>query len=249
MADRIAVISGGGTGIGAATAQQLSAHVDRLVLIGRRPEPLETTARKIREHANIAVQVAPLDVSEPEQLTAFVEENARSWGLIDIIVANAGSPQQGSDEDLKAIAGTWQRTLQANLLTAVLLVEGLGELLARPGGRIVLVGSAAAHTGNGSPAYAAAKAGLEAYAISLMKRWGPQGVTANVVAPGFTDGTELLVGRVDERRRARLVEGISVGRPGSPQEIAHVIASLCAPQAGFVNGQTLYVDGGSVIPG
>jgi 3-oxoacyl-[acyl-carrier protein] reductase len=246
---RVAVISGGGTGIGAATAHALATQVDLLVLLGRRREPLDATAQTVRSQHDVEVETMSVDVGDPTEMTACADECVRMLGTIDIIVANAGSPQTGSDEDLSAIADAWRRTLQANLLTAVLLVEGLGGLLARPGGRIVMVGSAAVRTGNGSPGYAAAKAGLEAYAVSLMKRWGPEGITANIVAPGFTDGTELLTGRVDAQRRARLVSGISAGRPGSPDEIGHVIASLCAPQAGFVNGQTLYVDGGSIIPG
>ena len=147
------------------------------------------------------------------------------------------------------MADTWAATYLANTISAVLLIESLAPLLPRPGGRIVIIGSAAARSGNGSPAYAAAKGALQTYAISLMRTLGPAGVTANVVAPGFTDGTELVAGRISPERRERLLRGIATGRPAEAAEIAHIVASLAAPEASFINGETVTVDGGPVVSG
>lgn len=103
--------------------------------------------------------------------------------------------------------------------------------------------------GRTSPAYAAAKGALQTYAISLMRSLGPDGITANVVAPGYTDGTELVAGRISPERKERLLRGIATGRPAQAAEIAHIVASLAAPEASFINGETVTVDGGPVVAG
>lgn len=242
---RTAVISGAGTGIGAACARELRASCDRLVLVGRRRDRLEEVAETLSGD----VHVQPCDLTDPAAVQAMADWARGELGTVDVIVSNAGSPQRPVGDTLQTLADTWAATYLANTISAVLLVESLAPLLARPGGRIVIIGSAAARSGNGSPAYAAAKGALQTYAISLMRTLGPQGITANVVAPGFTDGTELVAGRISPERRERLLRGIASGRPAEAAEIAHVVASLAAPGASFINGETVTVDGGPVVSG
>jgi 3-oxoacyl-[acyl-carrier protein] reductase len=245
MAERTAVITGAGTGIGAACARALSASCDRLVLVGRRLEKLQEVAATLPGE----VHVRSCDLTDPSAVQQFAEWTRAALGTVDVIVSNAGSVQPPLGDSLQTLADAWASTYLANTISAVMMIEALAPMLPRPGGRIVIVGSAAARSGNGSPAYAAAKGALQTYAISLMRTLGPHGITANVVAPGYTDGTELVAGRISPERKERLLRGISVGRPAEVDEIAHIIASLAAPGAGFINGETVTVDGGPVVSG
>jgi 3-oxoacyl-[acyl-carrier protein] reductase len=249
-AARTAIVTGGGTGIGAAVAQALADTCDRLVLVGRRPERLDTVAAQLSlSHPDVTVLPRAVDLTDVAAVTAFCDWARDQLHRVDVVVNNAGSPQPRIEGGLGDVAAVWESTWRANTLSAVLVTEGLKDLLARPGGRIVIIGSFAAQLGTGSPAYAAAKGALDTYAMTLMRELGPEGITANVVSPGFTDGTELVAGRIGPERRERLLSGISVRRPGTPEEIAGLVAYLASPQAGFVNGQVVTANGGTYLPG
>jgi 3-oxoacyl-[acyl-carrier protein] reductase len=114
---------------------------------------------------------------------------------------------------------------------------------------VITIGSFAATLGTGSPAYASAKAALETYAVTLSRELGPEGITANVVAPGYTGGTELLEGRITPERHERLVGATASRRAGTPEEIASLVAYLASPLAGYVSGQTIIANGGTFLPG
>ena len=246
---RVAVVSGGGTGIGAAAVTALADTCSRIVLLGRRPDRLEAVATDLAtSHPSLTVDCRAVDLTDTAAVTAFAEWATGELGTVDIVVSNAGSPQPRLEDSLASIAEVWESTWRANTLSAVLLVEALKPLLARPGGRIVIVGSAAGSFGTGSPAYASAKGALETYALNLMRELGPEGITANVVAPGYTDGTELVAGRISPERRERLLAGIAARRPAIPEEIGAVIAFLASDGASFVNGQTLLANGGAYLP-
>jgi 3-oxoacyl-[acyl-carrier protein] reductase len=145
---------------------------------------------------------------------------------------------------LEELAAAWLEAYRKNVLSAVLLTSALLPLVRRPGGRVIIVGSRAAATGGASPAYVAAKAALSGWVLSLAAQLGPEGITANVVAPGYTAGTELLTGRMPTERHERIVAGIAAGRPAQPEEIAAVIRFLASAEASYVSGQVLSVDGG-----
>ena len=244
--ERIAVITGAGTGIGAACAQALAAHCSRLVLLGRRREKLDEVAASLRSDA-VSVDTRSVDVSDVGAVTAFVEWITRTTDAIDVLVNNAGSPQPRITGGLTDVAAAWESTWRANTLSVVLMTEGLKPLLRRPGGRIVTIGSFAAEMGTGSPAYASAKGALETYSVTLMRELGREGITSNVVSPGYTQGTELLEGRMTPERHDRLVAGIAAGRAGTPEEIAAAVAYLASPLAGFVNGRVLTANGGTYL--
>jgi 3-oxoacyl-[acyl-carrier protein] reductase len=244
--ERIAVVTGAGTGIGAACARALAPLCSRLVLLGRRREKLEEVAETLRSDS-VAVDTRSVDVSDVGAVTDFVDWISASMDAVDVLVNNAGSPQPRITGGLDDVASAWESTWRANTLSVVLMTEGLKPLLRRPGGRIVTIGSFAAEMGTGSPAYASAKGALETYSVTLMRELGRDGITSNIVSPGYTQGTELLEGRMTPERHERLVAGIAAGRAGTPEEIAAAVAYLASPLAGFVNGRVLTANGGTYL--
>ena len=249
---RLAVVSGGGTGIGRACAGALAGDGFDVVLLGRRGDVLEATAAELTGRPGWGtVTAARCDVGDPADVGAWVATLRSSADVVDVVVNNAGAPARRptADAPLDEVAEAWLAAWRANVLSAVLLTTALTPLLARPGGRVVLVGSRAATTGGSTPSYVAAKAALDGWVLNLAAVLGPEGITANVVAPGYTEGTELVAGRIPPERHAALLAGIAAGRPAQPEEIAEVVRFLAGPGAGYVNGQVLTVDGGTRPPG
>jgi 3-oxoacyl-[acyl-carrier protein] reductase len=221
-----------------------------VLLLGRRQHVLERTAAELAAEVperQVTWQVA--DVSDPQDVAAVGESLGRLGRAVDVLVNNAGAPAPAAQDGLASVASSWMETYRANVLSAVLLTTEIEPLLRRPGGRVLLIGSRAGITGGASPAYVAAKAALHGWVLALAGRLGPEGVTVNVVAPGYTEDTELVAGRISGDRRDRIVSGIAAGRPGQAREIAAVVGFLGSSEAGFVNGQVLAVDGGSVPAG
>lgn len=249
----VAVVSGGGTGIGRAAASGLLADGLDLVLLGRRLDVLEQTAKALGDSAPAMGRVSALrcDAGDPEDVERCAARIAAAYPVVDVVVANAGAAaaKLAADAELGEVAASWLDAYRANVLSAVLLTTSLEPLLARPGGRVVLIGSRAASTGGATPAYVAAKAALNGWVLSLATRLGPEGITANVVAPGYTADTELVAGRIPPERHAALLSGIAAGRPARPEDVAAVVRFLAKESAAYVNGQVLTVDGGVVPTG
>lgn len=237
---RLAVVSGGGTGIGLAVAEALLRDGDEVLLVGRRAAVLDEAVTTLSPLGTVSSVVA--DASDPESVAAV--RDAVAGRTVDVVVANAGAAAVKAGPDLGEIAAAWEGAFRANVLSAVLLVEALTPSLARPGGRIVLVGSAAALRGNSTASYAAMKASLHGWVKVLADKLGPDGITANVVAPGWTEGTEITSGRIPPERRVSLLAFIAAGRSAVAAEIAHVVRAVAAPEASYLNGQVVVVDGG-----
>ncbi|MDT0379604.1 SDR family oxidoreductase [Streptomyces sp. DSM 42041] len=248
---RVSVISGGGTGIGRATAERFARDGDRVVLLGRRAEVLETAADDLRARvAGAEVSTRAVDLAEPAQVEELCAELAQRYGRVDVLVNNAGGNVEigAPAEATKGLAGAaahWTGNFRSNVLTAVLLTEGLRDLLASPGGRVVLLSSIAAFRGSGTGSYAAAKAALHPYAYDLAGALGPRGVTVNAVAPGYIEDTEFFRGGMTDARRRVLVEQTDTGRAGVPEDVADTVHWLCSPGAGHVTGQIVQVNGGA----
>jgi 3-oxoacyl-[acyl-carrier protein] reductase len=237
---RLAVVSGGGTGIGRATAGMLAGEGYDVIIVGRRPDVLADAVKWIGPQASAVTA----DLADPARIAPVVE--AVRGRAIDVLVNNAGAYIGGDDTTLTDLAARWRATFESNVLTAVLLTEALKPLLRRPGGRIVLTSSIAAQRGGGGP-YSAAKAALHGLAFDLATELGPEGVTANVIAPGYVTDSEFFAGRMTEEGHRKRVDATLVGRAGVPDDIAEAVRWLAGPGGTFVTGQIINVNGGSVL--
>ncbi|MFI6283646.1 SDR family NAD(P)-dependent oxidoreductase [Streptomyces sp. NPDC051018] len=242
---RTVVISGGGTGIGLATAEIFAADRDRVVLLGRREEVLARAAERIPGARHCAG-----DLSDPGDVRRVADFIEREYGTVDVLVHSAGGngrlePRAEHSEPLEAVAHDWNVNFRLNTLTAALLTEALRERLATPGGRVLFLSSIAAYRGSGLPPYAASKAALHPYAFQLARDLGERGVTVNVVAPGLVEETGFFGGPFPEDRRRALIAETATGRAGHPGDIAGTLHWLASSAAGHITAQVIQVNGGA----
>jgi meso-butanediol dehydrogenase/(S,S)-butanediol dehydrogenase/diacetyl reductase len=239
LAGRIALVTGGGSGIGAATARRLAREGARVVICGRRAAPLQALAAEV---PGIEARVA--DVSDERAFAELVADTARRHGRLDALVNNAYGMAAGTLEHTST--DDWRATFRATLDGAFFGVRAALPLLAgQGGGSIVNVSSNAGHLGHpGIGAYAAAKAALESLTRTAAIEAAAHGVRVNSVALGViaTEGT--LAAFAEAKARVAMQAAIPLGRFGDPDEIAAAIAFLVSDDASYVTGACLVVDGG-----
>jgi 3-oxoacyl-[acyl-carrier protein] reductase len=242
----LAVVSGGGTGIGAAVARALALDGYEVLIAGRRKDVLAATAGLVADEVGRpdAARTVTADLTDPAQVGRVVE--AVDGRPVRVLVNNAGGFVGGSEGDLTEVARWWRGNLETNVLTAVLLTTALRGSLQRPGGRVILLSSIAAQRGGGGP-YSAAKAALHGWAYDLAAQLGPEGVTVNVISPGYVAGTEFFGSRMTPEGHAARVGQTLVGRAGEPSDVAEAVRWLVGPGGGYVTGQVIGVNGGSVL--
>ena len=249
LEDRVAIITGGGTGIGAATARLFASEGANVVVTGRRPEPISRVAAELG-----GVAIAG-DAADPTHAAEAVATALDRFGRLDIVVANAGIALGGSAGDVTG--DDWQRTIDVNLTGPLLLTrEALPVLIAGGGGSIVLVASVASLvSSDGSAAYDSSKAGVLGLARSLAVDYGPRGVRANAVCPGWVETPmadrsmdELAAERGITREEAyRLAaKHVPLRRPATAGEIAACCLFLASDESSVVTGTALVADGGGM---
>jgi 3-oxoacyl-[acyl-carrier protein] reductase len=242
---RRVIVSGGGSGIGRATACRFARAGDRVTIIGRRHHALTASAADINaEVGDTSVDVLVADLSHPDEVERAATAIAGD-APIDVIVNNAGGVGAAAGDGPAAVAADWERELRGNVLTAVLLTGALDGALRRPGASIVNVSSIAAVNGGGD-SYSGAKAAILGWTVDLAGRLGADGIRVNAVVPGYIQATEFFGDRMTQERHDRLVARTLVGRAGEPDDVAGCIFFLASDEADYVTGQFLHVNGGAL---
>ncbi|MGZ5212520.1 MAG: SDR family NAD(P)-dependent oxidoreductase [Actinomycetota bacterium] len=250
LAGKVALISGGGTGIGAATARLFAREGASVVVTGRRPEPIAAVA------AEISGAAVPGDISDPAHAAEAVDTAVRTFGGLDIVVANAGIGLGGSAAEVTD--EQWTTTIDINLTGQLFLIRAaLPRLIARGGGSIVVVSSVSAIVSeNDSAAYEASKAGLLGLMRSVAVDYGRLGIRANAVLPGWIrtpmadrsiDELAARDGLTREEAYAAATADAPLRRAGEPEEIAACCVFLAGDESSFVTGASLVADGGSTV--
>lgn len=246
LAGQVALITGGGRGIGAAIATRLAEHGARVVIVNRTPEAAEKVADTLRARG-LSARTLPWPGTERTALKTLVDHAVQEEERLDILVHNAGGCPWGNVEDLSEDQLT--DALDINLAAFVWLVQAAIPHMRRQSfGRLLVTSSVSARVAMGGGAhYSAAKAAVNAFVRGAAFELARDGITVNGVEPGFIakPGRGTLS---TPERQAAISRYIPVGRMGEADDIACAMLYLASPEARYVTGQTLVVDGGSTLP-
>jgi 3-oxoacyl-[acyl-carrier protein] reductase len=241
LTGKCALVTGASGGIGGAIAKALHEAGATVGLSGTRVEPLESLAAELGERAH----VLPCNLSDPEAVDALPKQAIEAMGALDILVNNAGITRDQifmrmSDEE-------WQSVIDVNLTSTMRLCRGvMRPMMKARWGRIINISSVVGAIGNpGQANYAASKAGMVGLTKSIAYEVATRGITANAVAPGFI--ATAMTDKLTEDQKAKINSQIPAARMGAPEEIAAAVLYLASPEAGYVTGTTLHVNGGMAM--
>jgi 3-oxoacyl-[acyl-carrier protein] reductase len=241
LSGKSALVTGASGGIGGAIARALHARGANVGLSGTRTEPLEKLKAELGERAH----VLPADLGDPAAIEAMLKSADAALGGIDILINNAGLTRDNlamrmKDED-------WQKVIDVNLTAGFRLARGaMRGMMKKRWGRIIGITSVVGVTGNpGQANYAAAKAGMIGMSKSMAQEVASRGITVNCVAPGFIE--TQMTGALNEEQKARIMTAVPAGRLGQSDEIAAAVVYLASPEAAYVTGQTIHVNGGMAM--
>ncbi len=250
LTGRVAIVTGGATGIGKATALLLAERGADVVIAGRKVEPLERTAEEIRKHGHRVLAV-PTDVRKPEACQAMVDAAIKEFGRLDILVNNAGGAH-GHVPLARMDLAKWDRDVQLNLSAAQYGSQAAFPWLKKTKGCIVNISSMAGVNGTaGVGAYSAAKAGLQMLTRVMSSEFGFHGIRVNCVAPGMTATEASLLNwdRTGFDANESAKKAFSLGRYGESREVAQAIVFFASDAASYITGETVAVGGGQKLGG
>ncbi|MFP5510716.1 MAG: 3-oxoacyl-[acyl-carrier-protein] reductase [Alphaproteobacteria bacterium] len=241
LTGKCALITGASGGIGGAIANALHGAGATVALSGTRLEPLAALSAELGSRAH----VLPCNLSDAEAVEALPKQAIEAMGAVDILVNNAGITRDQlfmrmSDEE-------WQSVLDVNLTSTMRLCRGvMRPMMKARWGRIINISSIVGATGNpGQANYAASKAGMVGMTKSIAYEVASRGITANAVAPGFI--ATAMTDKLTDEQKAAINVKIPAARMGTAQEIAAAVLYLASPEAGYVTGTTLHVNGGMAM--
>jgi 3-oxoacyl-[acyl-carrier protein] reductase len=241
LGGKIAIVTGGSRGIGAAIAALLAEHGAAVVVSGRDADRLQRAVQELEERGS-TVHGVVADAAKREDVERLVEAAKQRFGRVDILVNNAGITRDGllirmKDED-------WDRVMETNLRGAFLMIRAAAKLMVRQrSGRIINIASTAGAMGNpGQANYSAAKAGLIGLTKSAARELAHWGILVNAVAPGLIE-TDMAAAIPAEAREALLAQ-VPLKRIGSAREVAEMVGFLAGDGAAYVTGQVFHVNGG-----
>ena len=241
LSGQTALVTGASGGIGGAIARALHSQGAQVMVAGTRREALRTLANELGQDTHIGLA----DLVDPAAADRLVKDAETAMGRIDILVNNAGITRDALA--LRMDDERWRAVIEINLTAAFRLTRAaLRGMIRRRHGRVIGVTSVVAFTGNAGQAnYAAAKAAMIGMSKSIAAEVAGRGITVNCIAPGAiaTAMTEKLTGE----QRARLLGAIPAGRFGAPEDVAAAVIFLASPEAGYVTGHTLHVNGGMAM--
>ena len=243
LRDRIALVTGAASGIGAATARRFAHEGATVAINDAKPEGLDAVAGEIRA-AGAKALVLPGDVTKKADCERIVQDVTRTFGRLDILINNAGINRDAMAA--KMTEEQWDAVLSVNLKGTFLCAQAaLPGMRERAWGRVVNTSSIGSLGNIGQANYAASKAGVIGLTKTLALEYAKYGVTVNAIAPGPVM-TAMLAG-VPEAIRERIIAQVPVGRIGSPDEIAGVHVFLASDDAAFITGQVIFADGGMSV--
>lgn len=241
LTGKCALVTGASGGIGADIARTLHGAGATVGLSGTRVEPLEALASELGERAH----VLPCNLSDAEAVTALPKQAVEAMGSLDILVNNAGITRDNIF--MRMSEDEWQNVIDVNLGATFRLCKGaLRGMMKARWGRIINISSVVGSTGNpGQGNYAASKAGMIGMSKSLAYEVASRGITVNAVAPGFIE--TAMTGKLTDDQKDGILQQIPTGRMGTPGEIASAVLYLASPEAAYVTGTTLHVNGGMAM--
>lgn len=250
LTDKVAIVVGGATGIGAATAARLAAEGCRVVIGDVAADGARRTAERIGAAGGTAIHVA-FDLADPASVGALIDTAATTFGGVDLLF-NVGADMSTIPADTDVVDidfDVWDRVMAVNLRGYVAAMKyAIPKMLDRGGGAIVNMSSAAAFQGEPArPAYATAKAGIGALTRHVASRWGKDNIRCNAVAPGFTATETIRAVPQWPDLEAGALKRIRGPRVGDPGDIAALVAFLLSAEGEWINGQVVNIDGGTVL--
>jgi NAD(P)-dependent dehydrogenase (short-subunit alcohol dehydrogenase family) len=245
LSGRVAIVTGGGSGIGRQMATGLAEAGASLVLCARKPERCEEVAAELERELGVRAAGMGCDVRDPAQVRNVVDQTRAQLGRIDILVNNAGTSWGAPAED-HPLEG-WQKVIDVNLTGVFLFAQAAGRVMIDQGaGKIVNIASVAAFGGAppelmNAVAYSSSKGGVVSFTRDLATKWARHGINVNAIAPGWfpSDMSSYVL-----ERNPDLASRIPLGRFGGPEDLKGAVVFLASRASDFVTGHTLVVDGG-----